>query len=127
MTKLPPLAIMLFIGLSAFSQTQTEKEVKSLLVHKWKATHLEEPGGQKIPVPTEMGDWFLDFKADGKIIMIDDSHKEEKGKWNYDHKTKILTVTSEKEPQKFQIRKVTGTELVIEAPEDGVMYLKRVN
>jgi len=127
MTKFPLLAILLFIGASTFAQTQTEKEIKDLLAHKWKLTHIEQ-AGQKMPVPPEMGDSFLDFKADGTILMID-SEKEEKGKWSYDHKTKTVTTKSEEEVQKFEVIKISETELLIKATMEEMtigMYLKRV-
>src|SRR6185436_10210685 len=101
MTKFPLLAILLFIGASAFAQTQTEKEIKDLLCHKWKLTHMES-GGQKIPVPTEFGDSFLDFKADGTVIEIDAS-EEQKAKWTYDHKTKTITTEDKEGTEKYEI------------------------
>jgi Lipocalin-like domain len=125
--KFPLLAILLFVFGSAFSQTQTEKQVKDLLVHKWKLTHMEE-GGQKIAVPAEFGDSFLDFNADGTITEID-SKSQEKGKWSYDHKTKTITSEVKKEVVKYEVIKITDTELVIKATiEDMVMnlYMKRV-
>ena len=128
MTRFPVLAILLFIGASAFAQTQTEKEIKDLLAHKWKLTHIEQ-GGQKIPVPAEIGDSFLDFKADGTVLMID-SDKEEKGKWSYDHKTKTITTKSEEEEQKFEVIKISATELYFKMTVEEMtmgMYLKRVN
>ncbi len=127
MTKFPLFIILLFIGASALAQTQTEKEVKDLLVYKWKLTHMEQ-GGQKIAVPAEFGESFLDFKADGTILMID-SEKQEKGKWTYDHKTKTVTTESEGEVQKFEIVKLTETELVMKGTVEEMtlgMYLKRV-
>ena len=70
MKKFPLLTIVLFLFTASFAQTQTEKEVKDLLAHKWKLTHMEQ-GGQKMEVPAEFGDSFLDFKADGTITEID--------------------------------------------------------
>ena len=128
MTKFPLLAILLFIGGFVFGQTHSEKEIKELLAHKWKATHMEE-GGLKTPLPAEAGDWFLDLKADGTLIMVD-SEGQKKGKWNYDHKTKTLTATTDLDPWNFQLVKVSATELVLKATENGVTttgYLKRVN
>ena len=128
MTKFPLLAILLFIAASAFAQTNTEKEVKNLLAHKWKATHMEK-GGQKTPLPAEAGDWYLDLKADGTLIMLD-SEGQKKGKWSYNHKTKTLTTTTDLDPWNFQVVKVNATELILKATEDGVTttgYMKRVN
>ena len=128
MTKFPLLVILLFIGASSFAQTQTEKEIKDLLVHKWKLTHVEQ-GGQKVPLPAELGDSFLDFKADGTILMID-SDATEKGKWSYDHKTKTVTTESDGEVQKFEVMKISVTELYIKGTFEETkmgMYLKRVN
>ena len=128
MTKFPLLAILLFIGVSAFSQTQTEKEIKDLLVTKWKLTHMEQ-GGQKMELPAEFGESFLDFKADGTVFMID-SEKSEKGKWTYDHKTKTVSTESEDEKQKFEIIKISPTELVIKGTFEETtmtMYLKKAS
>jgi hypothetical protein len=128
MMKFPLLAILLFVFGSAFSQTQTEKEVKDLLAHKWKLTHLEQ-GGQKMEIPAELGGSFLDFKADGTVSMID-SEKTEKGKWNYDHKTKTVTTESENEKQKFEIIKIGATELIIKGTMEEMtmtMYLKKAS
>ena len=128
MKKFPLLAIVLFLITASFAQTQTEKEVKDLLAHKWKLTHMEE-GGQKIAIPTEFGDSFLDFNADGTITEID-SKGQEKGKWTYDHKTKTITSEVKKEVVKYEVIKITETELVIKATlEDMVMnlHMKRVN
>src|SRR6185503_2538073 len=124
MTKFPLLAILLFIGASAFAQTQTEKEIKELLPYKWKVTHMEQ-GGQKMEIPAGFGDTFLDIKSDGTIVMID-PEKEEKGKWTYDHKTKILTTTTGDDTQKLEIVKVSDAELVIKVSEEDItmtMYL----
>jgi len=127
MKKFPLLAIVLFLFTSSFAQTQTEKEVKDLLVHKWKLTHMEQ-GGQKIEVPAEFGDSFLDFKADGTITEID-SEGQEKGKWSYDHKTKTITSEVKEEKIKYDVLKITATELVMKATVEGMtmsLYMKRV-
>lgn len=127
MKKIPLLAILLFVFASSFAQTQTEKEVKDLLVHKWKLTHMGQ-GGEKTAVPTEFGDSFLDFKADGTITEID-SKGQEKGKWSYDHKTKTVTSTVKEEVMKYEVLKITETELVIKATIEEMtmsLFLKRV-
>ena len=128
MTKFPLLAVMLLITASAFAQTQTEKEIKELLCHKWKLTHMEQDG-KKMEVPAAFGESFLDFKADGTILMID-AEKEEKNKWSYDHKTKTITTQSEAEVQKFEIIRISATELVLNGILEDMkmgMYMKRVN
>jgi len=128
MKKFPLLTIVLFLFTSLFAQTQTEKEVKDLLAHKWKATHMEEQGGQKTPIPAETGDSFLDIKADGTYIMIN-SKEQKEDKWSYDHKTKTLTFTDALDPWKFEVIKISDTELVMKMIEEGetmIMYLKRV-
>jgi len=128
MTKLPLLAVLLFIGASAFAQTQTEKEIKDLLAHKWKLTHVEV-GGQKMEVPAGVGDSFLDFKADGTILKID-SEEEQKGKWVYDHKTKIITTEDKDGTEKYEIIKISETEFSFKVTDEGqkiTMTLKRVN
>ena len=128
MTKFPLLVILLFIGASAFAQTQTEKEIKDLLVHKWKLTHMEREG-KKAEIPAEFGESFLDFKADGTILMID-SEQTEKGKWKYDHKIKTITTESEEEVQKFEIIKISATELVVKGSFEEMtmtMYLKKAS
>ena len=126
MNKFPLLVILVFIGASAFAQTQTEKEVKDLLPYKWKVTHMEQ-GGQKMEIPAGFGDTFLDIKADGSIVMID-PEKEEKGKWTYDHKSKVLTTITGEDSQKLELVKISDAELVIKVSEEGMtltMYLKR--
>ena len=126
MTKFPLLVVLLFISASAFAQTQTEKETKDLLVHKWKLTHMEQDG-KKAEVPAAFGESFLDFKADGTVLMID-SEQTEKGKWKYDHKIKTIITESEEEVQKFEIIKISATELVIKGAFEEMtmtMYLKR--
>ena len=126
MTKFPLLVILLFISASAFAQTQTEKEIKDLLVHKWKLTHMERDG-KKAEIPAEFGESFLDFKADGTILMID-SEQTEKGKWKYDHNIKTITTESEEEVQKFEIIKISATELVVKGSFEEMtmtMYLKK--
>jgi len=128
MTKTSLFAILLFIGASSFAQTQTEKEIKDLLAHKWKLT-LIEMGGQKLEVPPGVGDSFLDFKADGTILKID-PQKEQKGKWTYDHKTKIITTEDEDGVEKYEIVKISETEFTFKATHEGqamTMFLKRVN
>lgn len=128
MTKFPLLIVLLFIGASAFAQTQTEKEIKDLLVHKWKLTHMEKDG-KKGEIPAEFGESFLDFKTDGTVLMID-PEATEKGKWKYDHKTKTVTTESEEEAQKFELIKISATELVIKGTFEETtmtMYLKRAS
>jgi hypothetical protein len=128
MTKFPLLAILLFVGASAFAQTQTEKEIKELLVHKWKLTEIEQDG-LKVPVPAGVGDSFLDFKSDGTVLMID-SQETEKSKWSYDHKTKTVTTKSDEDEQKFEIIKISATELIIKGTMEEMtmtMYLKKVS
>lgn len=128
MTKFPLLVILLFIGASVFAQTQTEKEVKDLLAHKWKLTHVEI-GGEKMEVPAGAGDSFLDFKADGTILKID-SEAEQKGKWTYDHKTKIITTKDEDGEEKYEIVKISDTEFSFKVTDDGqtmTMTLSRAN
>ena len=131
MTKFPLLAILLFIVESASAQTLSEKEIKGLLSHKWKASHTEE-GGQKMPVPHGARDWFLHLKADGTFNMVD-AEGEKKGRWSYDHRTKTLTVSNEidpSDPWKFDVIKISETELAMRLAEEGetmIAYLKRVN
>ena len=128
MTKFPLLVVLLFVGASAFAQTQTEKEIKDLLAHKWKLTHMERDG-KKGEIPAEFGESFLDFKADGTVLMID-SEATEKGKWKYDHKTKTVTTESEEEVQKFELIKLSATELVIKGTFEEMtmtMHLKRAS
>ena len=131
MAKFPLFIILLFIGVSAFSQTRSEKEIKELLAHKWKPTHLEE-GGQKMLAPAEADDWFIDIKADGTLITLD-SEGLKKGKWSYDYKTKNFIFIHEidpSDPWKFEVIKISDSEIVIKATLDGItttMYFKRVN
>ena len=128
MTKFTLLAILLFIGSSVFAQTQTEKEVKDLLAHKWKLTHVEI-GGQKIEVPVGAGDSFLDFKADGTLLKID-SEDEQKGKWTYDHKTKTITSKDEDGEENYEIVKISDIEFSFKVTDEGqtmIMTLKRAN
>ena len=123
--KFSLLAILLLIVESVFAQTHSEKEIKDLLSHKWKAIYMEEDG-QKIPTP---GEWLIDLKTDGTLIMFD-FEGQTKGKWSYSHKTKTLTTTLELDPRHFDVVKVSETELVLKITEDGVtmtMYMKRVN
>jgi len=101
-----------------------------MLAHKWKPTHLEE-GGQKIPVSADTGDWFLDIKADGTYILLDDEGQK-KGKWSYDHKTKNFIARNEidpLDPWTFEVIKVSETELILKVIEEGMtmkMYFKRM-
>ena len=128
MTKIPLLTILLFIGASAFAQTQTEKEIKDLLCHKWKLAFVEM-GDQKIPPPAEAGDSFLDFKADGSVLEIDKTG-EEKAKWTYDHKTKTITTVDKDGTVKYEIIRISETELIVKATEEGMTFnliMKRVN
>jgi len=128
MTKFPLFAILLFIGASTFAQTQSEKETNDLLSHKWKLTFVEM-GGQKIPPPAEAGDSFLDFKADGSLLQIDTTG-EEKAKWTYDHKTKTITTVDKDGTEKYEIIKISETELIVKATEEGMTFnliMKRVN
>ena len=127
MIKFPLLTMLLFIGATVFAQTQTEKEIKDLLATKWKLTHMEM-NGQKAPVPPELGDSFLDFKPDGSIIKTDMSG-DQKGKWTYDHTTKVITTTDAEGEEKFEIVKISATELVINFSEEGAkitLTLKKV-
>jgi hypothetical protein len=120
-------AVLLFIGVFAVAQTQSEKEIKVLLANKWKLTHVEF-GGQKIEMPPEAGDSFLDFKADGTILKID-SEGEIKGKWSYDHSTKIINTEDEDGVEKYEILKISETEFSFKTTAEGQtvsMTLKRV-
>ena len=129
MKKLPLLVILLFVGAFAFGQTQSEKEVKDLLTHKWKVTHMEM-NGQKTPIPEELGEIFLEMKADGTFIGTEPGGKEEKGKWSYDHKTKTITTVDEEGEKKHELIKVSDTELTIKSDLDGMLIsliMKRVN
>jgi hypothetical protein len=125
--KLSVLTLFFFIGLSVFAQTQSEKETKDLLAHKWKLTHVEF-GGQKIEMPAEAGDSFLDFKADGTILKID-SEGEVKGKWTYDHSTRVISTEDEDGVEKYEILKISETEFSFKTSAEGqtiTMILKRV-
>jgi hypothetical protein len=120
-------AVLLFTGMFAVAQTQSEKEIKVLLAYKWKLTHVEL-GGQKIEMPPEAGDSLLDFKADGTILKID-SEGEVKGKWTYDHPTKIISTEDIGGVEKYEILKISETELSFKTIADGQavsMTLKRV-
>ena len=119
MIKFPLLTILLFVFGSAFAQTQTEKEVKDLICGKWQLTHMEM-GGQKVPVPPEFAETYLEMKADGTLIEIDPS-KEQKGKWSYDHKTKTLITNDEDGEKKHELIKISDTELIIKSDLDGMM------
>ena len=131
MKRFSLLTIVLFLCAASFAQTQSEKEIRGMLAHKWKPTHLEEDG-QKMPAPAEANDWFYDMKADGTYILLD-SEGLKKGKWSYDHKTKKIIASNEidpLDPWKFEVTKVSETELVLKVTEEGMtmkMYMKRVN
>ena len=131
MKRFSLLTIMLFLCAASFTQTQSEKEIKGMLAHKWKPMHMETDG-QKVPAPAEANDWFFDMKADGTFIMLD-SDGLKKGKWSYDHKTKNFIASNEVDrldPWKFEVVKVSETELVLNMTEGGMMmkmYMKRIN
>jgi len=131
MKRFSLLTIVVFLCAASFAQTQSEKEIKGMLTYKWKPIHMEKDG-QKMPAPAEAGDWFLDIKADGTFIMLD-SDGLEKGRWSYDHKTKNFIASNEidpSDPWKFEVIKVTKTELVLKVTEEGMtmkLYWKREN
>ena len=128
MTKFPLLAILLFIGISGFSQTQTEQEIKALLCHKWKVTHMEV-GGQKVAVPAEFSELYLDIKSNGTLIEIE-PEGEHKGTWSYQHKTKTFITDDEDGIKKHEIVKINETEFIMKSDLKGLLMsliMKRVN
>jgi hypothetical protein len=128
MMKFPLLAILLFISGSAFAQTQTEKEIKSLLTNKWKATQVKA-GDQILPIQAALETAFLDIKPNGTLIA-GESTKQKNGKWRYDHKTKTLTTEMEKNTLKHEVVRISKTELVLRSVIEGIILnlsMKRVN
>jgi len=127
MAKISLLAILLFTGAASMAQKQSEKEVKILLCHKWKIDYAKV-GDERFPLPPDFRNTFLDIKSNGTVVAgnID---KQKKGKWRYDHKAKSFIVTAETDPWKFELIKVSQTELVMKMTEEGItmtMFLKRL-
>jgi len=131
MNKILLFSVFLFITASSFAQkdtTRSEQEVKTLLCHKWKVTHIEM-NGQKIPLPPELGESSLEIIADGTLIEKD-ATEEIKGKWSYDHKTKILTTDDRDGIIKHVILKISETELIFKSEVDGTemnLIMKRLD
>jgi hypothetical protein len=113
------LPILLFISASAFAQKQTEKEIKTLLCHKWKASEVKA-GDQILPIPSGADINFLNIKTDG-TFTAGDPNKQKKGKWRYDHKTKTLTTEAEDKVVKHEIIKITKTELRLKTTIEGIV------
>jgi len=112
MIKFSLLITTLFIFNSSYSQVQTEKEIKDLLCHKWKADSIET-SGQRIPVPPGIEETFLDLKTDGALIS-GDLVTLQKGKWHYDHKRTTLTIEKESDDVlKYELIKITENELTL--------------
>ena len=128
MNKFFLFGILLFVFASSSAQTQTEKEIRGLLCHKWTVTHFEIQG-QKTPMPAEFSDNFLDIKPDGTIIEKDPT-EEIKGKWSYDHKTMTFTTDDKDGIIKHEIIKISETELIFKSELEGTLVnliMKRVD
>jgi len=133
MKRLFMLCILIFAILPAraFSQTsivqKSDKEIISLLCHKWQLTHMETKGKEyALPPGTVSG---LLIKSDGTLIETDQG-KEYPGKWTLSHG--VLSVTNDgKGPvEKYKITKITNAELIYETNEDGTttkIKMKRVS
>jgi hypothetical protein len=108
MKKLIAISILSFGFHFILSAQQSEKEIKDLLCHKWKATQMEYRG-QKTEMP---GTAYLIFKSDSTLEEIDPGETY-KGKWSYDHKTQTITTVDRDGNQKHKLIKITSTELTI--------------
>ena len=128
MTKISLLIILFFIGPSSFAQKQTEKEVKSLLCHKWKMDYAKA-GDQRLPLPSDFGNALFDIKSNGTLIA-GDSNKQKKGKWRYDHKTKTLITETGDNSFKHEVIKITKTELILKSTIEAIqidVVMKRMD
>lgn len=119
MKKILVVFILLISGLATFSQKQTEKEVRSLLCHKWKLDHVAA-GDQRLPTPPGIDNTFLELKSNGTVIAGDPG-KQKKGKWSYNHKTKSLTTETGDKNIKHAIIRITKTQLVLQTVIEGII------
>ena len=109
-------------------QSQTEQEIKTMLCHKWKLTHMETQG-ERNSLPPDMGESYMLLKSDGTLIETDEG-KDYQGKWAYDHKTMTLKTDDKDGVEKHKIIKITDTELIIKSKFDGMamnMIMKRID
>jgi len=128
MKKISLFLILGFICLATFAQKQPEKEVKGLLCHKWKIDYAKA-GDERLPLPSNFENTFLDIKSNG-IVIAGDPNKQKTGKWRYDHKTKTLITETNGNTLKQEIIKITATELVLKFDFDGIpinLIMKRLN
>ena len=128
MKKIVSISISLFICLASLAQKQSEKEVKSLLCHKWKIDYAKA-GDERFPLPPGLGSTFLDIKSNGTVIA-GDPNKQKQGKWRYDHKTKTLTTETGSNSLKHEIIKITKTSLVLKSTIETIqldIVMKRVD
>ena len=128
MKKISILSILFFICLATFAQKQSEKEVKSLLCHKWKLDYAKA-GDERFNLPPGFGNTFLDIKSNGTVIA-GDPNKQKKGNWRYDHKTKTLITETGDKSLKHEIIKITKTSLILKSTIETIqldIVMKRVD
>ena len=127
MTKTPLLAILLFINLSALAQPKTEQEVRSLLCHKWKVTHMET-AERKVAVPAEY-ELYMDIRSNGTLIELE-PEGEHNGKWKYEHETRTFITDDDDGIKKHEVIKINEKEFIIKSDLGGELVnliMKRVN
>ena len=131
------LILFLFALLAALSNTvsgqskvpqRTAQDIKSMLCHKWKLTHMEA-NGKRMALPPEMGEATVTFKSDGTLIETDEGQKFG-GKWTYFHKSMTLLIDDKDGKQKQNILKLTPTQLILKSDYKGLsmnMIMKKID
>ncbi len=126
------LCLLIPLSFTAYGQPKlpqkTEREVKMMLCHRWKLTHMEA-SGKRMKLPPEMGEATVTFNSDGTLIEADEGQRFA-GKWAYIHKSMSLITDDRDGKQKQTILKITPAQLILKADYQGMamnMIMSRID
>lgn len=104
----------------AKSQLLTEEDIRTMLCQKWEYVEFQTDG-PKLPPPAKWIGAFLLFNSDGTYTRREEG-EDYTGKWSYDHKKLTLKIEDSKLKERWRIKKLTDTELLIHSSADPANF-----
>ena len=112
------LSLVVTSGHAQSGLPKTEQAARVMLCTKWKIVSLEAQG-KKMVVQPGMGETYMVLKPDGTFTEIEDNISY-KGKWTYNHISKVLFTDDKDGKQNNRVIKLTPDKLVIYSPYQGM-------
>jgi len=121
------LLILFSVGVNAYGQNFTSKEVKNKITKSWTVTEIITEGKTHKKETLEI----LEFNVDGSLLMKRFSemmgHKSKEVYWSFDKKKQKLILTlkkgSDKKAIEMDIEELSNTKLILSTPRRTTVYI----